>query len=158
MGIKPEQLLPYMNFALDGMLGCAEDLGDDRVNLKPDLDGANSPYVILYHCVQVSHWWVGTMCADREMIRDRDGEFVASGSLADLRRLVAAAKQELLEDLAHIDVDAPICRPHLFPEGASARSWTRGECLIHAYEELAQHHGHMEITRDILMAQAATAG
>ncbi len=152
MGIKPEQLLPYMNVALDGMLRCVEALGDERVNVTPDLDGANSPYVILYHSVQVSHWWVGTMCADREMIRDRDGEFVATGSVDDLRRAVAAAKHELAEDIASIDVDALICRPHLLPEGSRARSWNRGECLIHAYEELAQHHGHMEITRDILLA------
>lgn len=152
MGIKPNQLLPYMNFALDGMLRCAEDLGDEQVNVKPELEGANSAYVILYHCVQVSHWWVGTMCADREMIRDRDGEFVSSGTVDDLRVAVAAAKTELLEDIADIDVDALICRPHLLPEGSRARSWTRGDSLIHAYEELAQHHGHMEITRDVILA------
>ncbi len=153
MGIKPDQLRPYMDFALDGMLGCAEQLGDERVNLKPDLDGANSPYVILYHCVQLTHWWVGTMCADREMIRDRDSEFVASGTVADLREAVSIVKAELAEDLNDIEVDAPIRRPDLFPEGAQARSWTRGESLIHAYEELAQHHGHLEITRDILLAE-----
>ncbi len=142
-----------MEFALDGMLRCAEQLGDDRVNVAPDLEGANSPYVILYHCVQLTHWWVGTMCADRNMIRDRDSEFVATGTVDDLRRAVAAVKAELAEDLAGIDVDEPICRPDLFPEGARARDWSRGESLIHAYEELAQHHGHMEITRDILLAE-----
>ncbi len=153
MGIKPEQLRPYMDFALDGMLRCAEQLGDDRVNLEPGLEGANSPYVILYHCVQLTHWWVGTMCADRDMIRDRDSEFVATGTVADLRDAVARVKGELVDDLARIDVDAPIRRPDLLAEGAVARKWSCGESLIHAYEELAQHHGHMEITRDILLAE-----
>jgi len=29
--------------------------------------------------------------------------------------------------------------------------WTQGAVLIHVYEELAQHHGQMEITRDVLV-------
>jgi hypothetical protein len=152
MGIEPGLFLPYMNVALDGMLRCVEQLGDQRVNLKPDLEGANSPYVLLHHCVQLSHWWVGAMCADRDMIRDRDSEFVATGTVADLREAVVDLKTRLAEDVPGMDAAAPMCRPDLLPEGARARGWTKGECLVHAYEELAQHHGHMEITRDVLMA------
>jgi hypothetical protein len=29
---------------------------------------------------------------------------------------------------------------------------TQGEVLLHVYEELAQHRGQMEITRDVLRA------
>jgi hypothetical protein len=32
--------------------------------------------------------------------------------------------------------------------------WTQGAALLHAYEELAQHHGQMEITRDMLMQES----
>ena len=152
MGITSKQLQPYFDTALDGMLACVKELGDDRINRKPDLRGANSPYVILFHCIQLTHWWVGTMCAGREMIRDRDGEFVASGTVADLVEAMSALKAELSEDLVDMDLDAPMYAPHLLPATSSARSWNRAQALIHAYEELAQHHGHMEITRDILLA------
>jgi len=35
--------------------------------------------------------------------------------------------------------------------GTDCGDWTEGTALIHAYEELAQHHGQMELTRDVLM-------
>ncbi len=37
--------------------------------------------------------------------------------------------------------------------GTDFGDWTEGTVLIHAYEELAQHHGQMELTRDVLMGQ-----
>ena len=140
-----------MDVALDGMVRCVEDLGDDRVNQRPELAGANSPYVILHHCVQLTHWWVGAMCVGRAMHRDRDGEFVASGRVADVRNEVAELKAMLADHVPGIDVEAPVWYPDRLPEGSRARTWTRGRCLLHTYEELAQHHGHMELTRDLLM-------
>ena len=29
--------------------------------------------------------------------------------------------------------------------------WNQAQVLLHTYEELAQHHGHIEITKDILI-------
>ena len=155
MGIAPRQLLPFINIAFDGMLKCVEQLGDERVNQRPDLAEANSPYVILHHCVQLTYWWVGTMCLDGEMERDRDSEFLATGRVGDLQHAVSELKEMLEATVPAIDPALPLCRPDLLPEDATARSWTRGECLVHTYEELAQHHGHMEITRDILLRDAA---
>jgi hypothetical protein len=81
MTIAPRAFLPFIDEALDGMVGIAEILGDERINLCPDLPAANSPYAILTHY------------------------------------------------------------------------HTQGDVLLHCYTELAQHHGQMELTRDILLAQ-----
>jgi hypothetical protein len=35
---------------------------------------------------------------------------------------------------------------------------TQGVVLMHVYEELAQHRGQLEITRDLLVAEAAQHG
>jgi hypothetical protein len=35
---------------------------------------------------------------------------------------------------------------------------TQGEVLLHVYEELAQHRGQLEITRDVLVAAADARG
>ena len=148
-------MLPFIDIALDGMLRCVQQLGDDKVNERPRLPGANSPYVILHHCVQLTHWWVGSMCLGREMERDRDSEFLAAGQVIELQEAVADLKEMLRASVPTIDPALPLCHPDLLPEGAKARGWTRGECLIHTYEELAQRHGHMEITRDILMGGVA---
>ncbi len=81
MTIAPEAFLPFIKKALDSMVGIAEVLGDERVNLRPDLPDTNSPYAILAHY------------------------------------------------------------------------HTQGDVLLQCYTELAQHHGQMELTRDILLAQ-----
>jgi hypothetical protein len=81
MTIAPRAFLPFIDEALDGMVGIAEMLGDERINLRPDLPATNSPYAILTHY------------------------------------------------------------------------HTQGDVLLHCYTELAQHHGQMELTRDILLAR-----
>ena len=47
MTITPRAFLPFIDEALDGMVAIAEVLGDERVNLRPDLPATNSPYAIL---------------------------------------------------------------------------------------------------------------
>ena len=153
MGIEPSQVLAFVDRAIDGMLAAIGQLGDERVNLEPALPGANSPYVIVYHSVQVAHWWIGMMGAGRRMERDRDSEFVATGTVADLEAAVADLRRRLAADIAKIEPQAPMRHPELLPDGSPARRWTQGEALVHAYEELAQHLGQLEITRDILLAR-----
>ena len=153
MGIQPVQVLTFIDSALSGMLGAVAQLGDERVNLKPALPGANSPYAIVYHSVQVAHWWIGMMGAGRTMERDRDSEFVATGTVADLEAVVADLRRQLATDIAEIEPQAPLRHFELFPVDSTARHWTQGEALVHAYEELAQHLGQLEITRDLLLSQ-----
>ena len=154
MEIVPDDLLYFMNHALDGMVSIAEELGDERVNLRPDFPGANSPYVILYHSVCCTHFWCGAILAGRKVKRDRDAEFQATGTVADLRQAVKSIQGQLPKDLEHVQGDQPL----VYSDGLlpihvqhSIQDWSQGKALIHAYEELAQHFGQMEITRDILM-------
>ena len=49
MTIAPEAFLPFIEEALEGMVAIAEALGDERVNLGPDLPDTNSPFAILTH-------------------------------------------------------------------------------------------------------------
>ena len=154
MKIVANDFLYFMNRALDGMVGIVEELDDGRVNLRPDFPGANSPYVILYHVVCCTHFWCGAVLAGRRVSRDRDAEFKAKGTVADLRKAVQDLQQQIPKDLEHVRGEQPLT----FPDGLlpthvqhGVRDWSQGKALIHAYEELAQHFGQMEITRDILM-------
>ena len=154
MEIVPDDLLYFMNHALDGMVSIAGELGDERVNLRPDFPGANSPYVILYHSVCCTHFWCGAILAGRKVKRDRDAEFQATGTVADLRQAVKNLQGQLPKDLEHVQGDQPL----VYPDGLlpihiqhGIQDWSQGKTLIHAYEELSQHFGQMEITRDILM-------
>ena len=152
MQISQDDFLFFIDRALDGMLRIVEDLGDERANVRPDLPGANSPYAILFHCVGVVNFWVGSLIAGRHVDRDRDAEFIAQGTVAEIRQLVDNLKQLLREDLAHMEGEQPLSQtpPVAYNPSPERQGWTQGAALIHTYEELAQHHGQMELTRDVM--------
>ena len=161
MQITTDDFLYFINVALDGMVRIVEELGDERVNLRPDFPGANSPHAILYHCVGCTNFWIGGLIAGRQVTRDRDAEFRAQGTVADIRQAVLALKNQLQKDIANVQGDQLLAKPGaLLPLQAGTtqqgiQNWRQGKALIHAYEELSQHHGQMEITRDILMHQSS---
>ncbi len=155
MEISHEDFLMFIDRALDGMLRIVEELGEERANMRPDLPGANSPYAILTHCIGVCDYWIGTLLGKREFFRDRDAEFRASGTAVELRERVRELKEKLPADIKQVQgekrlASAPNSVYNLL-RGTEFEDWTQGAALIHTYEELAQHHGQMELTRDVLM-------
>lgn len=133
-----------------GVLDVVDRLGDDLINERPDLAGANTPYALVTHIIGACEWWVGHMVAGEPSNRDRDAEFAAAGTTADLRQAVAAWLDLLSERRPALAAatslaEEPVTRTPLEGE------WTVGAALIHAYEELCQHLGHLEITADLLL-------
>lgn len=150
--ISTDDLLWYIDAALDGMVEIVEELGDDLACRRLDTPGANSPFAILTHCLGVITYWGGEVIAGHEVERDRDAELVASGPVADLVTLVREVRDQLDVDLAAFDPLGPP-RGELDPDDASTPlGATQGGVLLHVYEELAQHRGQMEVTRDVLLA------
>ena len=150
MSIAPEEFLSYMNNALDGMLTIAEELGDERINQRPNnMANTSTPFILLTHCVGLTRYWVGTVIAGRQIHRDRDAEFTAQGTVAEIRQTVQQLKQEIQEDIKKVRGDQLSDFPEAVRPGN--KDWTQGHFLIQCYKELAQHHGHMELTRDVMM-------
>jgi hypothetical protein len=150
--ISVEDYLRSVDDALDDMVGTLTELGDDLANRRPDLPGANSPFAILTHCLGVMEYWAGHVVAGRSISRNRPAEFLATGRVADLRDAVRAQRARFGDDVACAEPFQP-------PRGeVSARDAglplgrTQGGALLHVYEELAQHRGQLEITRDVLLA------
>lgn len=150
--MHPDELLLFCDRALDGMVTIVADLGDDLANTRPELPGANSPFAILTHCVGVIDAWAGHRVAGRPLERDRDAEFRATGRVADLLATVAAARTRLHDDVHGATFEGPL--RHETGHRLEHRIATQGAALLHVLEELAQHHGQMELTRDLLRAQA----
>lgn len=146
-----ELWLWYAGKALDDMCAIVSDLGDDLANRRPDLPGANSPYAILTHCCGVMNQWAGEVVADRTVERDRAAEFVAQGSVADLLALGDRTRTQLLRDVEGAGWMAPPAGPVDADDRDTPLGQTQGGILLHIYEELAQHLGQMEITRDVLL-------
>ena len=143
----------FVKRAFDGMLTIVEELGDELANKQPDVPGANSPYTILFHCVGMTHYWIGTLLGGRPNNRDRDAEFASQGKSAELGKAVQELKAQIVIDLKNFQgeslLEAKPAGSYTPMPGYSA--WTQGAVLVHTYEELAQHHGQMELTRDILI-------
>jgi len=147
-----EEYLYFLRRAFDGMLGALEELGDDLGNMAPRLPGANSPYAIAYHCIAVADYWLGHVIAGRRVDRDRSSEFTAKGDARRLRTQVDALFARLRADLGEaLPSQPPRTMPPADFEGPDRPLSVRG-VQLHVLEELAQHHGQVQITRDLLRA------
>jgi hypothetical protein len=152
-----DAVVSYVDRAVEQMAAIVTELGDDLANRKPVLPGSNSPYAILRHCLGVMEFWGGEVVAGREITRDRDAEFRARGPVAGLTAATAEAKRRFRADAATAEFAAP-------PRGgmddmspAELEFTSQGHALLHVLEEVTQHLGQMELTRDVLRAAAAGA-
>jgi len=142
----------FVDLALDEMRAIVEDLGDELVNRRPPFRDTNSAYVILTHCLGVMEYWGGATVAQRPIQRDRGAEFTASGDVAGLLRRSEQARRRLREDLVGLHAEDPPVNVQRDPENPVPYTETKGSVLLHIVEELFQHLGQMELTRDALVA------
>jgi uncharacterized damage-inducible protein DinB len=142
----------FVDLALNQMTAIVEDLGDELVNRRPPFRDTNSAYVILTHCLGVMEYWGGATVAERPVKRDRTVEFTASGEVAGLLRRTDLARRRLREDLAGLAAADPPVNVRRDPEDPVPYTETKGAVLLHILEELFQHLGQMELTRDALVA------
>jgi len=149
--VEADELYWFAERAVRGMLAIADELGDGRVCARPDLPGANSAYGLITHCLGVVEYWAGHLVGGRDIVRDRAAEFTATGTLAELHAAVEAGLSRFRADLAGFDgaaaprdaADAAFLGPD--------RELTQHGVLLHVLEELAQHHGQLEVLRDALV-------
>lgn len=144
--IPLDDVLRHVDLALDGMVATLTDLGDELVNVHPDLPGANTVYQLVVHCCGVMEAWGAREIVGRQTDRDRDAELCSAGTVAQAVARVRAARDQLAADLEHFDGSAPAL---VGQEGRPAVA-TQGGVLMHVYEELAQHRGHLDLTADIV--------
>lgn len=154
-----DAVVSYVDRAVDQMTAIVTGLGDDLANRKPALAGANSPYAILRHCLGVMEFWGGEVVAGREVIRDRPAEFRAHGPVAGLAAATRKAQDQFRADAATAGFAGP-------PRGGTGdRKYpdeleyvSQGHALLHVLEEVTQHLGQLELTRDILRAAGPGEG
>ncbi|GAA3073422.1 hypothetical protein GCM10010464_41870 [Pseudonocardia yunnanensis] len=153
--LRTDEYLYFLARAFDGMLDALGELDEGAINTRPPLQGANSPYAIVHHCVEMSDYWIGHVVAGRPTNRDRTAEFSATGSLDELRRRVADVQRRLLDDLAGADLQGDPKNPPADDYQGPEQPLTCAGVLLHVLEELAQHHGHVQLSRDLLLHGAA---
>jgi len=152
VAVSVTDFLWFVDAALNAMAGILRELGDELANRRPALRDANSPYAILTHCLGVLAYWGGATVAERMVSRDREAEFTATGEVEALLERMAGARHQLEVDLAGYDPMAAPANVLRSPDTAEPYTEVKGAVLLHILEELFQHLGQMELTRDLLLA------
>lgn len=128
-------------------------LGDDLAARRPDLPGANAPYGIANHCVGLVEFWLGSVVGGERIPRDRDGEFTATGRVADVAARLADLSDRVPGWVGIALDDGPRDRTAVgSTRTAAVREASAEWMLLHVVRELSQHLGQLEITRDLLTA------
>ena len=153
--IPADDYLYFVDQALNGMVKIVTDLGDELANQRPDVPDTNTPYAILTHCLGVMEYWGGALVAGRAVERDRDAEFRASGPVDELVGRVPLARHQLALDVAGLEPAAPLRGVPDPEDDGLPLATSQGGALIHIVEELAQHRGQMEVSRDVLLVSWA---
>lgn len=149
--ITIESYLTFCDKALDGYAVIVRSLGEVHLNkVVPSVEGSNSGFALVAHIVGVMGRWGRTVNRGIVVPRDRDAEFTATGTVDEALALLEMGRARLHEDVHWCDpAAAPVNPP---TEGNGTAYATQGDVLMHVYEELAQHLGQLEVTRDVLLA------
>ncbi|NYJ75338.1 DUF664 domain-containing protein [Allobranchiibius huperziae] len=145
-------VLVHVDRALDGMLATVRRLGDERVNAPTGLPAGNTAFQLVRHCCGVLEFWGGRVLADRPIERDRAAEFESAGTVAELVELVGVHRDRFRADLADFDGPAHPVGPLRERDLDRDELRTQAGILLHVYEELAQHRGHLDLTADLVTA------
>src|SRR5579859_326693 len=138
-----------------------EDLPDGALNRAVALPEANTLFALATHLVGAGEFWVLTMIGGREIARDREAEFHASGQYQDLERRYSAwmgAARDVLWALTENEFDRLVSVP---PERRAAlgdQPLTVRTCVLHAIEHSALHLGHIQLTRTIITQARSDQG
>lgn len=142
----------FCNRTLDGMSGVIAKLNNEQLNAETGLPGSNTAFQLVYHATQACTYWVDHIVCGNPTDRDRDAEFRSSGTASEAHAAIFALRELLTErsELLTTVTELANSPQTVTPLG---QPWTVGAALIHAYEELAQHLGHAEITADLVQSR-----
>ena len=131
------------------MNGVLDRLDDDTVNQRPDGWGTNSVAGLVVHCCELAPSWFLAPGLGRNSVRDRESEFTTTATVAELRQRIEAAlsdSQALVEEF----VEGPTATDHELRAFLPGGDRSDAALVLHVFEELFQHLGHMEVIADAL--------
>jgi uncharacterized damage-inducible protein DinB len=151
MELTPRTAERFLTHAFDRLLAVAGGVPEPLLNTRPHGEATNSIASLVVHCCGVVEYWLGHVALGEPTTRDRDGEFSATATLADLRELVASttARAACLLDRLDTDSATDIARRRPLYGGDTSDA----AIVLHVLEECYQHLGHAELAADALAAR-----
>jgi hypothetical protein len=145
--LSPGSIEVYVRHAFAGMAGVLDRLDDETVNARPGDWGTNSVAGLVVHCCELAPSWFEMPGLGRDSTRDRDAEFEAQATVAELRARIDAAVERTCALIAEFTT-GPTVPDHPFRDFMPGTDRSDGALVLHVLEELYQHLGHMEVTAD----------
>ncbi|MBG6192450.1 putative damage-inducible protein DinB [Arthrobacter sp. CAN_A212] len=124
-------------------------LDDELANRSLPWKGSNSIVQILVHCCGMMRHWSSSVNLGNDIPRDRDTEFSAIMSVTEATQLASDTRESYISDIKSTNMQSP---PVRVPDGRE-HYWTVTceSVLFHVLEELSQHLGQAQVTRDALI-------
>jgi uncharacterized damage-inducible protein DinB len=120
------------------------------------LPETNTLFALATHLVGSGEFWVLALAGGRTIARDREAEFHASGTLAELvtryERWIADL-HEVLDTLPDEVMERIATPPSTYMPRTPDQVMTVRDCLLHAVEHAALHQGHIQLTCQLLRHQ-----
>ena len=155
MSDAPDELGVYAAYirriALEAV-ATLQDLTDRQLNWKTGEDGSNSMFAIATHMVAMGEYWVLCLVGGADVVRDRQAEFHAVGSAAEIVLRLQNWSQacdgvciglgsEVLAEIARVPIE------YFQSGGFGSGVLSKRECLMHVVEHSALHLGQLQILR-----------
>lgn len=158
--MREESISAFISVTIEVLNGYEEaldTLGNDTVNASPLPGTINTAFGLITHVQGMSRFWGGSVISGVDFPRDRNSEFRAIGTVNQARTLIEQMRKEL-----------PVWAANAARHGVTnpnAKGTTRCDVsevneewiLDHILRELAQHLGHLEVCRDLLLAGAQSS-
>jgi uncharacterized damage-inducible protein DinB len=117
------------------------------------LPESNTLFTLATHLVGACEFWVLVLVGQREIPRERQTEFAATGSVSEL----LARYQRWIQDLHEVldtfpdeRLDEPAEPPAGYRLTSERERRDKRDALLHALEHSALHLGHIQLTRQFL--------
>lgn len=147
-----ETLVDQFRAALDGIPD--DDLNTWKPGAEQHGGGDMNTFAVLgVHTVAAARWRIENQVFDRGYVRDRESEFTATATRAELDAQFATMLEVfggLIESDEAVDLDALPTTPR-----EDHPDWTRLRWLLTAIEHTALHLGHAQIHRQLWLAERA---
>ena len=151
MSAEIEAYIERLDYLRNEIAETIRGMSAEELNWTPLAADTNSPTVLATHVAGGESYWLHQVIGGIDVHRDRDAEFVAeaaaSAELETLLERTGQTSRQVLRGLSTDDLDETSA-PRPGGDPVSTRY-----AILHQIDHLAQHLGHLTITRQLYSAR-----
>jgi len=152
MGESIDRMATMIELLAGDIVRELSDVSHDVLNQPVDVPEANSLFAIATHLKASGRVWTLVAAGGRDIPRDRDAEFVATGTFEELKADYdkwLGEMHDVLDGMPDEELSRPTgvaaYRPNL-----GVDDMTVEHALLHCLDHMGIHFGHIQVTKQFL--------